>query len=961
MNKYKIAEYLVTRTPSYSKLKYSVENLNIYLDDKYFLNAIELASPVFYGIIKNKINDGQALTKKENLTLKKYINRIHFRSTPFGLFSYVGISAWQKTTQNNDLRPEKEMLVAFHKHDQEEKEKKPTYFTNKSIYKVDKELRYLKREPDKNEILDWKIYSIRSSNLLRKLVTYCTDGKTQAQAIQYVKEHQEVSIAEASDFIDELIKIQLLYPENLQGPVKKSILSKQNTIVIEQKNVTDKLIQKGHTISSLGYVNLFNENTEYLDNQHITLIHEAINCLRALCPQKEIHRLNKYKRKFVQKYDRKPVQLLQSLDPEIGIAYIESASNDSLNSVIKDVHFGQSNSTVTSIDWGKSHRLLLRKIQQVGQSKTLEISDKDLLDILPKERSKSLSSSLSVVFMINHENKIIIENIGGASALSLLGRFTENPKIDALVKDIAKTEVSINDDVIFAEINSLVSNKYLNINQRNNPYIYEICIGIPCNHENQIPLNDLYIFYVQNDLILYSKTLKKRIIPRLSSAYNYDIDSLPAFQFLCDLQYQGLNYDLNIGLHDFFPGLSFYPRIIHKEIILQLAIWFFEGDALRMLKNADHKNSIKLVDEYFSLNHIPQKIALIEHDKFLVFNLDKLEEKDFFIECIKGMDKVKIREHPYDTSNFHQQSKQFIASIINLEKIYSNIPFPMARPKKINDHILPNDWLYLKIYCHPKRSEELLYKIEEIIKILFEQKELQQWFYINYNDPEYHLRIRLKLDKGIITSHVQKQINFFYSLHLKGYIHRIGIDTYQPEYERYGVKLMHYAETLFFRDSEYCLSLIKERQISEIDYFHKVLLSVHEIFESLEINIQDRKMLLKSLAEYMISELEISKYELDKSYRKHANDIGMILSLVPQQTTHHIYKERFNAALKEYTEKIKKQEVLEKLSDILHMHINRLFITTAKIHETTIYYWLYKYYTSLSKKIHHVKNIQIKE
>lgn len=948
MNKYTIVPYLIRRTPSYSKLEYSIDNLDIYLQDTYFLHALELASPVFFSIIRKKLDSGQPLSKKENLTLKKYVNRIHFRSTPFGLFSHVGISAWQKPDQNIPAHY-KEELNAFYRPKEKDTETGENCYINESTYKVDKEIRYLKQEADKNKSLEWKVFSVRSSNLLNKLISYCANGRPRPKMVEYIMEQQQVPASEAASFIDELFDTQLLYPEHLQGPVKKAFFYRQVVIDIEEKKMSAQLIKR-EILNDSGSVNLFDNHTDHLNTIYMNNIQEAIDCLNILSSRKENQRFNNFINKFNHKYDRKPVQLLRALDPEIGIAYIEHHNPNALNSVIKDMNFKQERPIATPIDWGIHHRLLLRKIQEAGPSEPIEISDKDLHQLRQDKSGKSLSTSLSVMFRFSQEEEIIIENVGGVSALALLGRFTENPRIDTLVKDMALKEISINPDVIFAEINSPVSARHLNINLRTNPYTYEICIGIPCVNPYQIPINDLFLFQSQDQLILYSKRLKKRIIPRLSTAYNYDIDSLPVFQFLCDLQYQGLHYDLGLDLQEYFPGLNFYPRVTYKQTILQLAVWYLNTELLQGIKNATLESAIEQFDIYCKRKHIPQKVALIEHDKFLVFNLANVSEKEFLIECIKGMEEVKLQEHLYGIGDFHQQYKQYIASVINNDQVYRDIAFPNVRAKKINDYILPNEWLYFKIYCHPVRSEELLHKIGSIIKTLFETKELKQWFYINYSDPEYHLRLRLKLDKQVITSRVQQQVNLLYDLHLKGYIHRIDIDTYQPEYERYGVKLMDYAEAIFHRDSEYCLSLIRDKGNLEADYFHQVILSIHKIFESLQLKIKDRGTILHSLSEHLIDEINISKYELDKSYRKHAADIEAVLLINEVESPSSIHKQRFDLVLCKYFEKVKTQEVAEKLSNILHMHINRLFTTTAKIHEATIYYWLYKYYKSLSRK-----------
>jgi len=70
-------------------------------------------------------------------------------------------------------------------------------------------------------------------------------------------------------------------------------------------------------------------------------------------------------------------------------------------------------------------------------------------------------------------------------------------------------------------------------------------------------LSDLWVRYENNEIILESKKLGKRVIPRLSSAYNYNHSDLPVFRFLCDLQHQSIQSNLTLNLSSLFPALTF--------------------------------------------------------------------------------------------------------------------------------------------------------------------------------------------------------------------------------------------------------------------------------------------------------------------------------------------------------------------------------------------------------------------
>ncbi|MEF9476554.1 thiopeptide-type bacteriocin biosynthesis protein [Chryseobacterium sp. 1B4] len=55
------------------------------------------------------------------------------------------------------------------------------------------------------------------------------------------------------------------------------------------------------------------------------------------------------------------------------------------------------------------------------------------------------------------------------------------------------------------------------------------------------------------------------------------------------------------------------------------------------------------------------------------------------------------------------------------------------------------NWIYYKLYMGTKSADEILEdKIKPLADQLIEENVIDQWFFIRYNDPKYHLRIRFK-------------------------------------------------------------------------------------------------------------------------------------------------------------------------------------------------------------------------
>ena len=82
---------------------------------------------------------------------------------------------------------------------------------------------------------------------------------------------------------------------------------------------------------------------------------------------------------------------------------------------------------------------------------------------------------------------------------------------------------------------------------------------------DRIRPDDLVLSVYGEELRLESRSLGCRVIPRLSTAYNYTRNQLAPFRLLCDLQHQGLLSDVTLDLERLFPDQFFYPRVELKK------------------------------------------------------------------------------------------------------------------------------------------------------------------------------------------------------------------------------------------------------------------------------------------------------------------------------------------------------------------------------------------------------------
>ena len=240
---------------------------------------------------------------------------------------------------------------------------------------------------------------------------------------------------------------------------------------------------------------------------------------------------------------------------------------------------------------------------------------------------------LSVVFRVDDKQRVVIESAGGVTCGSLIGRFTSNDQINEIAKRLAGYEVHNNPGVIFAEIDCRTDEKYDKFNFRNNNYPYQICIGH--NDTEHIALNDIYLCCSNGELQMFSKKLSARIIPRLSSAYNYKLNELPVYRFLCDMQFLGVRHNYTFSLKKYFPGLPYYPAVIYKNTVIEPASWELDKETVLKFKGCGFNNATAMLDTLIKQFHIPDQVRIMEADQYLVFDLSANTGKHFFIECLQ--------------------------------------------------------------------------------------------------------------------------------------------------------------------------------------------------------------------------------------------------------------------------------------------------------------------------------------
>lgn len=994
--------YVFLRTPALSYVRYSTHPKEV-IKLHFFQVAIFFASQSLYNELKRYDFNYELLDKKINITIQKYFNRMCFRPTPFGIFSAFTSLQWDSIANmqpcilsNNSsiyVNPDFQLMASIARKIGKSEVMEIKYYSNTSIYNIKNERRYLTNYFDENQDkTDFLISSYKSDRLLNKILVFCNNGKSKNELLLWLKSLLETD-EEIESYINELIDAGLLLSElspNMAGEkyfdritnvIIKNNLSVFNNILKyrflinnikhEQDINIQSLIEVGSALNcernlkSLFYVGYEKYSQSLLDIKYQDYIREGLNCLDILTSDTISKSLVNFKRKYIAKFDSQEIPLLVALDREAGVGYEGLETNlSSSSSLLKDIHLDHQSNNI-NVSWTPVHELFLFKISTNKDDQTIVITDNDL-DKLDHKTNLKTPPSLSVLFRI-YDNKIWIEQAGGCTATSLLGRFTQfNNHILNATKHVELHERNHNKDIIFAEISCYTDEHAANINSNAGIREYEIPIGVhsTLSRDHIISLSDIIVSIIDDKIILRSKRLNKIIIPRLSSAYNYTRSDLSVYRFLCDLQYQGLKANYGIDIRSLLPGLSFYPRIEYKNCILSPAIWILSNDEINELYQATDK--INSFNDLCKRLKITKHFALTEGDNQLFFDCDNKASVDMFIQVINNKKSVVLQETFIDDSALvrDEQGKpyiaQFVAAAVNNDTTYASsimdhALFTQVKAKRI--YIPGDEWVYFKLYLHPAIANNILTKsIKGIIADLRKQMVLKCWYFIRYIDTDNHLRIRVKIDKKDTSKVIHCFERKLKQDVEKGSINELLIDTYKRELERYGANTIEYAEEIFEASSEMVINFIKNTSTGKTPYseIHLALASTQMMLETLFKSNVEYIHLLKIIYEGMRHEFEDSKLvklQLDTKYREYAafinnitTDKGLTISIIGKKELNRYIK---TLELLKLKTKLLSVEKLNKLAaDLIHMNLNRIFAENQRKQEFVIYYFIYKHYLS---------------
>ena len=719
-----------------------------------------------------------------------------------------------------------------------------------------------------------------------------------------------------------------------------------------------------------------------IDRRLIDDILRGVETLHSIYPRAQQDSLRQFKQDFRERYQDQEIPLVLALDDEIGIGFEKQDSPGAMaEPLLDELEIGRKEDP-TEVRARKADAVLLRKLEELArQNKQVLELDAALLKALKVENPLPLPDAFSVMGMVGGGEKrsFYLQSVSGPSGAILLGRFCHaDAELNACVHEhLRAEEAAAGGDAVFAEVAHLPEGRVGNVLFRPVLRQYEIpylsTSRVPA--EQQIPVTDLTVAVENDRIVLRSRRLGREVLPRLTSAHGFFHGrNLKLYKFLCLLQSQGVAGGLSWSW-GFLDQRSFLPRVTYQNLVLALARWALEKEVVEKLSKEQGAQRYQAVDHWRKENRIPRWVMLSEADHQLLIDFENVVSVDAFVEYAKkrpGAHLVELYAGPDELAVSGPEGRfthEVVIPMVRREPVKKQeTPRIKAAPvANAQRNFLPgSEWLFVKIYGSASHLDRLLVEeLKPLVEDVLGAGEADSWFFIRYGDPHWHLRLRFHGGPATLAAKVIPRIwELGRSQAENDKLWRVQIDTYEREIERYGgIKGMAIAERLFQFDSELALQLlasISDRLGSKLRW-QMAVVSIDRLLAGLGLDTRSRRVLLNSMGKSQEKNFltnESYRKQLSEKFRKERQALeGLIfeparLDDFPAAT--HQAWEQYAAQVQEVRGQLEDASragelavpIFELASSYVHMHLNRMFRSSANAQEMVLYDFLARTYDS---------------
>ncbi|MFI0434457.1 MAG: lantibiotic dehydratase [Parachlamydiaceae bacterium] len=478
-------------------------------------------------------------------------------------------------------------------------------------------------------------------------------------------------------------------------------------------------------------------------------------------------------------------------------------------------------------------------------------------------------------------------------------------------------------------------------------------------HETDICLEDILVGATSERFYLTLKESSKEWVIAANHMLNraFAPHAIRFIEDVCDAKYKGVRgFDWQE-----MKERPFLPRVRFKKTILSPAQWNIDLFELGLSDNALNESIKEKFNDWALLWDLPRYLYLIESDHRLLLDRTCGPHLEHILLQIKKGEKVRL------TEKIGQHKGQWIQSQRGVH--FSEFTVPFIKNKQYADSVkdahsahlrsiapdfrfklLGSEWFYVKFYLNASEENELLSKE----CLAFSQKVLDLglivgWFFIRYNDPRSHLRLRFRLKEGAsLTSFLPLFHEWSSRLLHQYFIYEMSLASYEREVERYGgEELIEYAESVFCGDCLASIDLFRCWSHEADSHAQELLsaLSLIDLLKHLGLSLQEQ---LSYFSLRQLSQDELPGFRAVKpSLLKYAQAI--LNNTLEQYSELYFFSQALlkrRGALEDFAKKMRELEAQQLLTSsshsilgsLIHMHCNRLIGRESQREKKTCVY-----------------------
>lgn len=646
--------------------------------------------------------------RKIERALTRYLGRMCYRCTPFGLFAGTSIGRFADESQlqlpgldgcRRHLRIDNDYLFELLSDLQRDDRvrRRVRYVPNSTAYVLGGEIRYIQRHVQGVRRFD-ELVSAEASEIVLELLRQARAGAGRSQLAQVIREQvADVSLEEATGFVTALIDDQLLVPElgptltgaepvealletagrlHLDAPVLDSLAAARTALqTVSERPIGAPPTAYRAVSETLGagsrpggfalpvQVDLYKPAPGLaLPRPVARALTTGVDLLHRLAiPEPGL--LRGFALAFRARFGARSVPLVEALDSEAGIGLSRPRPPGRDTPVLGDIGFparasGSAPEPRLADALARRQRHLAALVERARREhlEELRLNRADIAQLVVGPAAP-LPDSFAVLASVSARSpealqrgrfRASIVHAFGASGSNHLGRFCHgDADLHERVRALITAEEAHQPDAIFAEIVHLPDGRMGNVLLRPRLREYEIpYLGISgAPRDRQIALSDVLVqVSIDGVITLHSRRLRRRVIPRMSTAHAYSKSNLPAYRFLCYLQHEQTTRYVAFTWGSLEEQDGYLPRVVHGQLVLSPRRWRLAGTPLTRLGRARGAALYRAAQQLRERLAWPRHVGIQAGDHVIPIDLDNILSIEGLAHSARTRDQLRVIE-----------------------------------------------------------------------------------------------------------------------------------------------------------------------------------------------------------------------------------------------------------------------------------------------------------------------------